>query len=358
VVIDVRYQARPRVEHGIRGRVGPLEEARWEHLAVHTPQSVTKEMRTLRLLVGCIAALVVACGHAAPPASRPANAASSSPCGTLAPSATHSTHVIWIWMENHSYRDIIGSRRAPYINGLAGECGLATNYHNVAHPSLPNYVAATSGLPYDSLSTFTSDCNPSRSCSTSAASIFSQLTSWKAYEESMPSNCYGRNSGEYAVRHNPPRYFTTLAGCASDDVPYTALASDLAAGTLPAFSFVTPNLIDDMHDGTIQQGDTWLSQHVPNILNSSVYKSGQVALFITWDEGEGGSANACATNTTDAGCHVATLVVSARTTPGTQSATLFNHYSLLGSTESLLGVSNLATRDPAGTADMLTPFGL
>ena len=220
----------------------------------------------------------------------PAASAAAGPCGTLTTAPAYS-HVIWIWMENHSYSDIIGNTsQAPYINTLAGECGLATNYHNASHPSLPNYVAATSGLAVANLSQFTSDCGPSKRCSTSAASIFGQGESWKAYEESMPSNCDKSNSGEYAVRHNPPPYYTSLSTCPTFDVPYTQLATDLSNNTLPAFSFVTPNLIDDMHDGTINQGDTWLSTELPKILSSSAYTSGTTAVFVTWDEGSGGSS--------------------------------------------------------------------
>lgn len=48
-------------------------------------------------------------------------------------------------MQNHSYGDIIGSPQAPYLNSLAAECGPAANYHNISHPSLPNYLGATSG---------------------------------------------------------------------------------------------------------------------------------------------------------------------------------------------------------------------
>jgi phospholipase C len=283
-----------------------------------------------------------------------AQAATGGPCGT-ATSANY-THVLWIMEENHSYDTIIGSPQAPYINGLASQCGLATNYHNISHPSLPNYIAATSGLALSALSPFTSDCSPSHRCSTSAASIFSQTPSWKAYEESMPSNCYRKNSGEYAVRHNPPPYYTSLSGCATQDVPYTQLAGDLAGGNLPAFSFITPNLINDMHDGTVAQGDSWLQSNLPAILNSPQYRSGNLAVFVTWDEGEGGTSNDCATNTTDVGCHVATLVISPTTTPGTQSSTLFNHYSLLGTTEDLLGLPRLGQASGAGS--MASAFGL
>jgi hypothetical protein len=242
-------------------------------------------------------------------------------------------------MENHSFGDIIGNTaQAPYINTVAGECGLATNYHNLSHPSLPNYVGATSGLAARQLKPFDPDCNPSKKCSTSAPSIFGQGESWKAYEESIPANCAPANSGEYAVRHNPPPYYSTLTGCATNDVPYPQLATDLTNGALPAFSFVTPNLIDDMHDGTIADGDTWLANNLPSILNSPEYTSGTIAVFITWDEGTGGKTGEdCATNTTDASCQVATIVVSPSTPAGSTSATLFNHYSLLGTTEQLLG---------------------
>ena len=172
------------------------------------------------------AAVTIATQAAASPA------ATAGPCGTVTTAPAYK-HVIWIWMENHSFTNIIGNTsQAPYLNSLASECGLATNYHNLTHPSLPNYVGATSGLTLSQLSPFSGDCNPSSRCSTSAASIFSQGETWKAYEESMPSNCDKSNSGEYAVRHNPPPYYTTLSGCTTFDVPYTQLSTDLAGGTL------------------------------------------------------------------------------------------------------------------------------
>ena len=288
----------------------------------------------LPLLAGAPAAAAAVAGPAAP------TVAASGPCGTRATAPVYK-HVIWIWMENHSYNTIIGSSQAPYINSLATGCGLATNYHNVSHPSLPNYVSAASGLGYSAIARFDGDCNPVPGCVTSAPSVFGQGETWKAYEESMPSNCHMADSGEYAVRHNPPPYFTTLRGCATSDVPYTQLAGDLSAGKLPAFSFITPNLIDDMHDGTIADGDKWLAANLPTILNSPEYTGGSTAVFITWDEGEGGTATKCATNRTDVGCRVATIVISPSTRPGTRSAKLFNHYSLLGTAEQLLGLPAL-----------------
>jgi phospholipase C len=315
-------------------------------------------MRTkLRWLAGTAAAVVVAgaIAGAATVAVSPA-AKAAGPCGTVSTAPTY-THVIWIWFENHSYSSIIGSSKAPYFNAVASECGLATNYHNITHVSLPNYVGATSGLSLSSLSPFLGDCNPTGSCTTSTSSIFSQGETWKAYQESMPSDCAKSNSGEYAVRHNPPPYFTALSTCSTDDVPYTQLAADLADNALPAFSFVTPNLIDDMHDGTVAEGNSWLSSNLPAILDSSEYTSGSTAVFVTFDEGAGGSTGEnCAANTTDQSCHVATIVISPSTKAGTTSGTLFSHYSLLGTTEQLLGLPALG--QAASVTTMTSAFNL
>jgi phospholipase C len=157
----------------------------------------------------------------------------------------------------------------------------------------------------------------------------------------MPTSCQLSDAGAYAVRHNPALYFTALAGCSRFDVPYTELAADLAATALPAFSFVTPNLVDDMHDGTVADGDTWLAHNLPPLFNSADYRGATTAVFITWDEGEGGSSNKCASNTADAGCHVATIVASPSTPAGRRSAQLFNHYSLLATAEDMLGLPRL-----------------
>jgi hypothetical protein len=173
----------------------------------------------------------------------------------------------------------------------------------------------------------------------------------------MPANCDPANSGEYAVRHNPPPYYTTLTGCSSLDVPYTQLAGDLTNGTPPAFSFITPNLIDDMHDGTIADGDTWLVSNLPTILNSPEYQNGTTAIFITWDEGAGGkTGESCATNTADPSYQVATIVISPSTPAGATSSALFNHYSLLGTTEQLLGLPALG--QASASATMTTAFNL
>jgi hypothetical protein len=250
-------------------------------------------------------------------------------------------------MENHAYGQIIGSSAAPYINSLAAGCGLATDYTAVAHPSLPNYIAATSGSTQG-----VTDDNPPSSHPLGVASIFQQAPSAGSYEESMPSNCDLTSSGQYAVKHNPEAYYTPIrAACGVDNVPMGTTSSGsflsaLDSGTLPAFSFVTPNLCSDMHDCSVQTGDGWLKSWVPLLTGSSSYRAGNTVLFITWDEDDSASGN-----------HVATLVVSPYTPAGTRSATPFTHYSLLRTAEELLGIPTYLGQAASATS-MRAAFGL
>jgi phosphatidylinositol-3-phosphatase len=241
--------------------------------------------------------------------------------------------------ENHSYSQIIDSSSAPYINQLAAQCGLATNFYAEAHPSLPNYIAMTSG----STQGITDDNGPG-SHPLDVPSIFSQLPAGgsRSLEESMPSNCLSSDSGDYAVRHNPEAYYTNLGtDCANFDVPLGS-TPDISA----EFTFVTPNLCDDMHDCSVSTADTWLSNFLPGILSSPEYQSGATAIFITWDEDDGSSGN-----------HVATLVLSSATPVGARSATSFDHYSMLRTTEELLGITTYLG-GAATAASMRDPFGL
>jgi phospholipase C len=260
--------------------------------------------------------------------------------------------VIWIWLENTGYGGAIGNRTAPYLNRLANGCGLATDYRAVAHPSLPNYLAATSGGTWG-----VSDDEPPAAHTLAQPSIFDRLAaagrSWRSYEESMPSNCALDGSGLYAVKHNPAAYYArSRAACARWDVPLGttrggAFVSDLRAGRLPAFAFVTPNLCDDAHDCPLAAADRWLAAWVPRIVASPGYRSGSTVVFVTFDEAEGSSN------------HVATVVVSPSTRPGTRSAAPFTHYSLLKTTEQLLGLRpQLGAAAAASTPSMRRAFGL
>src|SRR5207245_9222864 len=62
----------------------------------------------------------------------------------LLPRASTS-HVVVIVMENAESDEVLGSASAPYINSLAARYALASESYAIRHPSLPNYLALTSG---------------------------------------------------------------------------------------------------------------------------------------------------------------------------------------------------------------------
>jgi len=259
----------------------------------------------------------------------------SAPCGS-SPSTRHYTHVVWIVLENVGYR-VVGTPSAPYFNQLAARCGLATNDHGVAHPSLPNYLAMTSGSTHGVVD----DAEPSVHPLTSA-SIFSQLHgSWRALVESMPSSCDHVTSGSYAARHNPAVYFVGVAtACRTNDVPLSP-ALDLST----PFTMIVPNICDDMHSCAIGVGDQWLRRVVPTILRSAQYQAGSTVVFITFDENESSSVN-----------RIPTIVIAPSVPVGDRVGTAFTHYSLLGTTEALLGLAPLGAA--RGAASMIGPFHL
>jgi phosphatidylinositol-3-phosphatase len=261
------------------------------------------------------------------------------PCGTSIGHPAIWQHVVWIVMENKSYSQVIGSSSAPYENGLANQCGLATNYFAITHPSLPNYIAMTSGSPQG----ITDDNAPS-SHPLSVASIFSQLPGGGSgsLEESMPSNCALSSSGQYAVKHNPQTYYTNVrTDCGVTNVPL-GTTSNISR----RFTFLTPNMCDDTHDCSIATGDNWLKGFIPKLTSSLEYQSGSTAIFLTWDEDDFTTVN-----------QIPLIVISPSTAAGTKSGTKFNHYSLLRTTEEMLGLNSFLG-GASSAASMRSAFGL
>ena len=247
-----------------------------------------------------------------------------------------------IWEENHSQKDVIGSSDAPTFTSVAKSCASAANYQALTHPSLPNYLAMTSGVSY-ARSPFNGDCSPGGSCTAAAPSVFAQQQqagkTWKSYAESMPSPCSPANSGSYAVRHNPAAYYPALgASCKANDVPMGspksgALATDIRNGALPTLSTVTPNVDDDMHDGTVGQADSWLKQWLGIIAGGPDYRSGRLAVVVNWDEGDGdGNQSSSAP----------LLLLSASTRPSTVLNQPLNDYSVLRTIDQISGLPPLA----------------
>ncbi|MFL5838997.1 MAG: alkaline phosphatase family protein, partial [Thermoleophilaceae bacterium] len=85
-------------------------------------------------------------------------------------------------LENRSWGQIIGNPDAPYLNSLARRGAVETDYYAITHPSLPNYLALTTGGHKN----INHDCT---ACRSSGRSLANQLEtahiSWRAYFESL-----------------------------------------------------------------------------------------------------------------------------------------------------------------------------
>ncbi|MGH7283635.1 MAG: alkaline phosphatase family protein [Polyangiaceae bacterium] len=275
----------------------------------------------------------------------------------LTPPATLK-HLIVILLENENYNSVNGSaKKAPYINSLASQCGVATAYNDDCFGdnlvSLPHYLALTSGSNCNTgLDRTGSGCitddNDATDHTLTTTSIFDQVPSWKSYQEDMPSACDTSTNNDYATKHNPPAYYSNLAHCVDNDVgiatvdcntsttmtactpaPSNAFTQDLANDTLAAFSFVTPDLQNDMHDGTITQADNWLFTYVPLILQSKAYLRGEVALQLLWDEQSTASFGSATPN----------VFISPYIKAGASTSTAMNHFAMLRAWENAFGIS-------------------
>jgi hypothetical protein len=262
--------------------------------------------------------------------------------------------VFVIVMENHSQGQIVGSPSAPYINGTLLKMGAdASGYHDsYVHPSEPNYVWMVAGENFGVLSD--DDPGPGTviaSQSHLADQIEAAGLTWRSYQESMGDACGLHSHGLYAVKHNPFVYFTDINGwngtafdpparCAEHIVDYSQLDADLAGGNLPDYVFITPNLVNDMHNGSVSDGDKWLSREVPKILASEKYRNGGV-LFLLWDEGDGQSDDP------------PFMVVSPNAKPGFVSTADYDTSSFLKTVQGMLGLEALpCSADPAAVSAM------
>lgn len=280
------------------------------------------------------------------------------PTATTATRAADWTGTVFtIAMENHSFAQIIGNSEAPYINALAHQNAVAAGYHDsFVHPSKPNYIWMTAGQNFGILNN--SDPGAGNTIDTNAH-LADQIElaglTWRTYQESMGEPCGLQSHGTYAVKHNPFAYFEDVNGwdgttfqpserCDEHIVDYTEFGGDLAAGTLPDYVFITPNLANDMHDGSVGAGDRWLSQEVPQILASDAYRRGGV-LFLLWDEGAGQSDDP------------PFLAISPNAKPGFVSETEYDTSSYLETVQSILGLEPLlCSPEPNATETMADLF--
>ena len=239
-------------------------------------------------------------------------------------------HVFIVTEENHDYADAIDSASMPYLDSLARQYGLATQYYANTHPSIGNYFMLGTGQIItndDSYSTIETVDNVVRRLRAAGKT-------WKSYAEDIPSVGYtGADVGGYARKHNT---FALLSDVANDSterrnlVPFTQFATDLANGTLPDYANIVPNLCNDAHDCPLATADAWLRTHIAPLLASGTFQQNGL-LIITFDESDSDNAHG--------GGRIAWVVVSPKAKRGYQSTTLYQHQSTLRLTLEALGIT-------------------
>ena len=295
----------------------------------------------------------------------------SGPCGTASSGPAVYDHIVWITFENQSYNHVIGNiATQPYINQLAGECGLATNFFPERHPSLPNYIAMTSG----STQGITGDSSGPLNVDNIFAQVKLSGRQWRQYSFGMPSNCYKSDypssaNAIYTAHHEAVIFYPNVAGdCANWDIPVSPglvddvndvttsqLAKAIDGGTLPAFAVIGPS--DDGGNSKAggqvdpKLGDPFLRRWISKITSSKTYLAGRTAIFITWDEGDDFSSTLPNIN------NIPTIVVAPSVPKGAKIATRYDHYSMLRTTEEMLGITSFLG-NAASAPSMRTGFHL
>jgi phosphatidylinositol-3-phosphatase len=262
-------------------------------------------------------------------------------------------HAFVIMMENTGYDTLIGNPNAPFINFAVATTGVATNYYGVAHPSQPNYVAATSGA----LNGVVDDTDVTIDVPNIVDQVEARGKTWRAYMQSY-SLCstpldHACGNQLYERKHNPfisYKDVQTNPTRVANIVDFSQLATDLANNTVADYVWISPDQCNDMHGrgatptdpcdfshvpALISAGDSFLLKTVNAIMTSKAW-TGNSVIFIVWDEsdftgtgpsGFGDTSGCC--NADPGGGHVLGVVISNSLRFARSSGRASNHYSML-----------------------------
>lgn len=266
-----------------------------------------------------------------------------------------SNHVVIVVEENHSFSQVIGSSAMPFLNGLASQYSLATQYFANVHPSIGNYFMLTTGQTITNndrdVATVTAD-NIGRHLLTAGKT-------WKGYAENLPSVGYlGPDVFPYTRHHFPLSYFSDVLNSRVQRlnlVPFSQFASDLANNQLPNYSMIIPNQQDNGHNcpaGTSTCSDTqvlramdnWLKNHIGPLLNNASFRQDGL-LIVLFDEGT-------ASDKAHGGGHIAAIFAGPRVKRGSKSSRFYQHENVLRTVLDALGVNHQLGK--AATAQPMT----
>ena len=275
--------------------------------------------------------------------------AKTPPPPTPSPSNVRFGHVFIVIEENANYSEVIGNPSMPYLNGLANQYGLASNYYANLHPSIPNYFELTTGKTLTIIDSLTPQAFPV-SDDNVVRKLLADGKTWKSYAEDLPSVGYtAGDSGNYAVRHNPLAYLMDVQNNSAQSqnlVPFSQFPVDLPTANLPDYSFIVPNLCNDAHDCLLSTADSWLKNNIDPLIKSPEFQKDGL-LIIVFDEANN-------LDVTSGGGHVAAVIVSPFSKSGYKSIAFYQHQSVLRLTLEGLGITKLP--GDAATAPAMWEF--
>lgn len=277
------------------------------------------------------------------------------PTATPKPLIPNFDHIVIIIFENKEFGTVIGNPDMPVFNQLAKDYTLLSQFYAVTHPSLPNYISLIGG------DTFGIDTN-CRDCFISETSLPDLIEqsgrTWKTYQEDMPEPCYVGDTADYAQKHNPFIYFDAIrldsARCERRIVPLTDLQTDIQAGALPNFIFITPNICNSAHDCSLDVADQWLKNTLAPLVPALDADGSNYLIVLTWDEGQGD--HSCCGLPEEAGGRIAVVLISPLARKNFEDVTQYTHYSLLKTIANAWGLPYLGHAAEENHRLILMPF--
>lgn len=256
-------------------------------------------------------------------------------------------YAFFMIFENAPYTKVLAD---PNFNAFAKGGMLLTNYYTTYHPSQPNYIDLVAGSNLGC----TSDSNIDLPTSdTSVVDLLEQANiTWKGYMEAFPGNCYtGSSSSTYYRKHDPFMSFlniqknsTRCAKIVNAMDPLAGLDADLAAGTLPQYSFYTPDINNDGHN----TGITYAGNYLAAFFKDRVFPDGTL-IFVTFDEDDYTEGN-----------HLYAVMQgtgSVDVVPGTTQNGAYSHNSYLRTVEVNWNLPSLGRGDATAQPFSFTPTG-
>jgi len=238
-------------------------------------------------------------------------------------------HIVMVIEENHSYRQIIDSPDALYINRLAAQGAVFTQSFGVTYPSQPNYLALFSGSTQGITD---NSCPHTFTTANLGHALLAAGLTFAGYSEDLPSvGSLICSVGLYARKHNP---WVNWQDSATNGLPaaanvfMTSFPTDFS--TLPTVSVIVPNQVNDMHNGknpeAIQTGDRWLQEHLDAYVQWAQQHNS--LLIVTWDEDNKKENN-----------RIVTLFIGPMVQAGHYEQRI-THYNVLRTIEDLYGLSH------------------